>query len=119
VSAVGDWWDSALPTRKGYRELTPEMLDALEVPVRMIDVREPAEWVGELGHIEGAELVPQARVLEASADWDPAEPVVLICRSGVRSMRAAEALAARGFHKLINLQGGMMAHVRAGLATVR
>ncbi len=77
--------------------------------VRLVDVREPHEYVGELGHIHGSELVPLA-TLDAAADaWDRNEPLVLICRSGARSGRAVAALLAKGFTRPINMAGGMMA----------
>ena len=56
-----------------------------------------------------AELVPLASLLDASATWDPRREVVLVCRSGGRSARAAVALAGRGFRNLSNLRGGMLA----------
>ena len=41
--------------------------------------------------------------------WGKDEAIVLICRSGRRSIAAAQQLAAAGFTKLYNLRGGMMA----------
>lgn len=77
--------------------------------VRLVDVREPHEYVGELGHIAGAELVPLATVGVAAGAWDRMQPLVLICRSGARSGRAAAELLAKGFTQPINMVGGMMA----------
>lgn len=81
--------------------------------VRLIDVREPHEFVG--GHIAGAELVPLGTVVQAAAGWDRSKPVLLICRSGNRSGRAAAELSRMGFKKLYNLTGGMMAWGGSGL----
>lgn len=39
---------------------------------------------------------------------DPAEAYVIICRSGKRSAKATEALKAKGFQNLRNVQGGML-----------
>lgn len=77
---------------------------------RFIDVREPHEYTGELGHIEGAELVPLATVEEAAKTWDREQPIVLICRSGRRSARAAEQLMLQGFQTVANMKGGMLAY---------
>ncbi|MDP2314294.1 MAG: rhodanese-like domain-containing protein [Pseudomonadota bacterium] len=93
----------------GYRDLSP--LAALHHlgDVRLVDVREADEFVGPLGHVPGAELVPLSTVTAAAADWDRDQPVLLICRSGARSARAAIALAGMGFQSLYNLVGGMLA----------
>jgi rhodanese-related sulfurtransferase len=76
-------------------------------PPRLIDVREPDEW--ELTRIAGAELLPLSQwpaiVLEKLTD--PAQPLVIHCHHGARSMRAAEFLAARGFADVVNLAGGI------------
>ncbi len=93
----------------GFRDLSPQaaLLHAHEL--RLIDVREPDEFVGPLGHIEGAELVPLATLPAAAAGWDKSAPVLLICRSGARSARGAGTLAQLGFTQLFNLLGGMLA----------
>lgn len=75
---------------------------------RVVDVREPAEFDGELGHVPGAELVPLATVATAAAAWDRAEPLVVVCRSGGRSGRAATALEQLGFKRVASMAGGML-----------
>lgn len=87
--------------------------------VRFVDVREPHEYTGELGHIEGAELVPLATVGVAMQSWSPEDAVVLICRSGGRSGRAAEMLVQSGFKQVMNMAGGMLAYDSANLPVVR
>ena len=99
-----------------YQDITPSQLDTLGPEVRRIDVREQDEYTGPLGHLPGTELVPLGS-LEAAADsWPRGQPLLLICRSGARSARAAQALARRGFPHLYNLAGGMLA-VREAPAT--
>ena len=77
--------------------------------IELLDVREPYEW--QIGNLEpyGAKLIPlgqlRARVGELDADAD----VVVICRTGNRSQRAAEHLMAAGFPRVWNLVGGMCA----------
>jgi uncharacterized protein (DUF302 family)/rhodanese-related sulfurtransferase len=79
----------------------------------MIDVREPDEFTGPLSHIEGAKLFTLGPVLDAFFETQhkkaPAAQVVLICRSGVRSLRAAQQAQALGLTRVINLKGGMIA----------
>ena len=103
----------------GYAELAPRDAAAQLGSLRLVDVREPDEYVGPLGHIPGAELVPVATITAAAAAWDRDQPLLLICRSGVRSIRAAGALHALGFRNLHNLTGGMMAWDAHGLPRVR
>lgn len=91
------------------KQASPEDVLTLRGKVRLIDVREPAEYTGELGHVDGAELVPLATVPTAAAKWDKRAPIVCICRSGGRSGRAAEALAGMGFADVTNMVGGMLA----------
>lgn len=82
--------------------------------VRLIDVREPDEIARE-GRIEGAEQVPLATILDAAPRWSPEEPIVLVCRSGRRSLRAQEQLLSLGFRATASLTGGMIEWERAGL----
>ncbi|MBP8810748.1 MAG: rhodanese-like domain-containing protein [Kofleriaceae bacterium] len=103
----------------GYRDVSPAATLAARGAVRLIDVREPHEYTGELGHIAGAELVPLATVLDASRAWERERDVILICRSGARSGRAAEALVAAGFARVMNMAGGMLAYNAAGLPVER
>lgn len=99
----------------GYRDLPPLAAVAHLADVRLVDVREPDEFVGPLGHIPNAELIPLATLPAAAAAWDREAPLLLICRSGVRSVRAATALSAMGFGNLFNLAGGMIAWDAGGL----
>jgi rhodanese-related sulfurtransferase len=93
------------------RALLAQHSDAL-----LLDVREPDEWSGELGHIEGARLLPLGQLggrLAEIEEWKE-RPVVAVCRSGNRSGQAARMLAEAGFREVYNLEGGMIAWRRAG-----
>ena len=103
-------FDRALPTRAAYRDVAPEAAHAARGRVRLIDVREPAEFGGELGHVPGAELVPLGTLATVARRWDHDAEIILICRSGARSARAADALCASGFRRVMNLAGGMLAY---------
>ena len=80
----------------------------------MVDVREPAEFTGELGHVPGSTLVPLAAVTAQAVSWNKDEELLLVCRSGGRSANAAQALTRMGFTKVMNLVGGMMGWNQAG-----
>ena len=79
----------------------------------LVDVREPEEW--SAGHAPRAEHRPLGGLDPAALD--PALSVVAICRSGNRSGKAADLLAAAGV-RVHNLAGGMKAWAAAGLPVV-
>ncbi len=91
------------------REVRAIDLPRLAVSVRIIDVGEPSEFTGELGHLERAELVPLASVDATATHWDREQPLLLVCRSGRRSLTAAHRLLELGFENVMNLEGGMLA----------
>src|SRR5690242_3085657 len=109
-------YENAKPNPAGHRDVMP---DAVSVPAkgyRMIDVREPHEFTGPLGHIPGAELVPLGAVMARASEWNKDEELLMVCKSGGRSANAAQALHRLGFKKTMNLVGGMMAWNAAGKA---
>lgn len=103
----------------GFREISPEAVRAHAGRLRIIDVREVSEWNDALGHIDVAENVPLATVTGAAGGWDRDGSIVMVCRSGGRSARAAMALRAMGFDDVYNMTGGMMGWNAAGLPVAR
>ena len=81
--------------------------------VRIIDVRDFDEW--SEGHIDGAELVPMAQVAGKAHEWAQDQPIVLVCRSGLRSGRVVQWLERSGFTHVASLQGGILAWAKQGL----
>lgn len=104
-----------LPT---VREIMPwDLAERLRQPQPplLLDVREPAEYAA--AHIAGALHVPRG-ILEAAADWDyddtvPAlasardREIVVVCRSGKRSVLAAHTLQRMGFAHVASLKTGV------------
>lgn len=103
-------------TRVG--EVTPwdlgRALSSGKTPL-LLDVREPAEF--ELLHIPGSINVPRG-VLEQSCEWDYDETVpelanghkreiVVVCRSGKRSLLAADVMLKLGFTNVVSLKLGV------------
>lgn len=80
--------------------------------VRVLDVRSPAEFEGV--HIPGAYNVPLDTLGEHAEDIQRHvdEPVVLVCRSGMRASQAEQRLAGAGMGNVKVLEGGMMAWER-------
>lgn len=102
-------------SQKSFRSIQPQQLAALDPRPRLIDVREPDEFTGELGHIPGAELVPLATLEATAASWPRERPLIVVCRSGARSAKAAALLVGMGFADVINLDGGTQGYGDAGL----
>lgn len=79
----------------------------------VVDVREPREY--RQGHIAEARLVPLPKLLSDEVKLPADRQIVLVCRSGRRSRRAAAALQHIGCMNVHILQGGMLAWNSAGL----
>jgi uncharacterized membrane protein YdjX (TVP38/TMEM64 family)/rhodanese-related sulfurtransferase len=84
----------------------------------ILDVRSEAEFVGELGHIEGALNIPVEELARRIAELEAyrARPIAIVCRTDVRSARAALLLAKQGFGELHVVRDGMTAWNAAGYA---
>ncbi len=77
--------------------------------VRLIDVRRPEEFTGELGHVTGAKLVTLGpEFLEFLKQADKSQKYVFICRSGARSGQATLESQSQGFQFIANMTGGML-----------
>lgn len=87
------------------RELK-ERLDGGE-ELFILDVREPHEWqISNLSRL-GARLIPKGQVVERMNELDTAVPMIVQCRTGVRSADVIRELKKHGFKKLLNLEGGI------------
>lgn len=87
--------------------------------VRFIDVRTPGEH--ESLHIEGAYNVPLDRLAEHAEELcsNLADPVILVCQTGVRASKANQTLSDAGMTSLHLLEGGVNAWVALGLPIVK
>lgn len=85
----------------------------------IVDVRQPDEFTGELGHIKGAKLIPLGSLAGAASSIPKDKPVLVVCRSGGRSARGASQLAGAGFAQVYNLSGGMLGWNDARLPVTR
>ena len=94
------------------QEIDVDTLELRSAETIVLDVREPDEY--ERGHVPGAINLPQAD-LASRLDEIPRDcPLVLACRSGARSLRAAQFLRQVGFEQVTNVQGGTEAWHAAG-----
>jgi rhodanese-related sulfurtransferase len=106
------------------RQLTPQDLRqrlSAGIPPVLLDVREPDEFTGELGHVAGSVLVPLRHLSERAKELETyrEREVVAICRAGVRSATAAAILTGLGFEHIFNLKGGMLDWIEAGFPVER
>jgi sulfur-carrier protein adenylyltransferase/sulfurtransferase len=87
-------------------------------PPRLVDVREPEEYAE--GHLPKAQLIPLATVRRRVDEIDRERPVVVYCRMGGRSGRAARILRDLGLANVRSLRGGILAYqARGGRARSR
>ncbi len=77
----------------------------------LVDVREPAEY--EIVAIPGSVLIPKGEILSgaALAGLPQDRPVIMYCKSGIRSAETLAALKAAGFRDALHVQGGVVAWV--------
>ena len=101
-------WAPLTYTFSGIWEVQPDWLEEHAGEVQVIDVREPDEFNGALGHVQGARLVPLGSLAARSSELSKERPIVTVCRSGARSAQATVLLAKAGFDNVANLAGGML-----------
>jgi hydroxyacylglutathione hydrolase len=93
-----------------YPVETVQTMSAAELRERLnectvVDVRQTSEW--HAGHIPTATHFEGGRIAWEEPPFKRDQPVVIQCASGNRSMVAISVLKRRGFHNLIQLDGGI------------
>src|SRR5271154_6512399 len=95
--------------QNGISQISPielkRRLDAGE-DLFVLDVREPHEY--QIANL-GAKLIPLGDLPARVSELDSSREIVVHCKGGGRSQKAAEFLAQSGFKKLHNLAGGINA----------
>lgn len=105
-----------------------ELKDLLRQGVPLVDLRTPGEWQ-QTGVVEGSRMIMlyDERGRADADQWlaqveksaDPGRPVVLICRTGNRTSRAAQLLAQKyPSRRIYNVREGITGWMRAGLPVV-
>jgi rhodanese-related sulfurtransferase len=94
-------------------EISPTELkrrrDAGTGPV-VVDVRE--KWELDTASIPQVLHIPMAEIPARIGELDASQEIVVMCRSGGRSMQVAQFLARNGFRSVANLTGGILAWSR-------
>jgi sulfur-carrier protein adenylyltransferase/sulfurtransferase len=105
----------AAPVRNASAEEVRALLDAAKLnDLTLLDVRMEPEY--EEFHLPGARLLPLPDLPDQLDGLPKDKPVVVYCRSGMRSAAAAKLLAAAGFPRIINMLGGATAWQGAAAA---
>ena len=86
-------------------ELKQELDDGSAI--RILDVRQPQEYT--ISRLPESDLIPLASLDVSLHNLDRDEEIVVICRSGIRSMQAVKFLREAGFNRVKNLTGGILA----------
>lgn len=86
-----------------------ELAQKLQVPkssnIIFVDVREPHEY--EAGHIKGMKNIPLSTLKSDYKSLSKDAEIVLLCRSGKRSLQAANILKDYGYGNVVSVSGGI------------
>jgi glyoxylase-like metal-dependent hydrolase (beta-lactamase superfamily II)/rhodanese-related sulfurtransferase len=115
AAARASEWAPARRSFAGVLEVDPEWLAEHLAEVQVLDVREPAEWNGELGRIPGARHLPLGELRARLGELPRDRPIVAVCRAGGRSAEASLILEQAGFPRAANMSGGMIRWHALGL----
>ena len=74
--------------------------------VYLLDVREPHET--SICNLPASHLMPMGEIPRRLGELDRDRDVVVYCRSGHRSLHAVAFLRHHGFHRAVNLKGGIL-----------
>jgi len=72
----------------------------------LVDVREPNEY--QINRIPGTILIPLGEVPRRYAELNKDDEIVVSCKMGSRSAKAADFLRSVGFSRVLNLKGGIL-----------
>jgi rhodanese-related sulfurtransferase len=88
-----------------------ELAARLDAGAFLLDVRQPAEY--EAAHVPGAQLIPLGEVPDRLGEIPRGDDLLVICRTGARSLAAAEFLEQQQI-PAANVAGGTLAWIDSG-----
>jgi len=112
---LGGSWAPLNYTFAGIWEIQPAALQELDGRTFILDVREPDEYKGPLGHIPGSLLLPLGNLQSRFDELPKDKLIIAVCRSGARSAQACVLLQRAGFKRVANLAGGLLRWHAEGL----
>ena len=107
------------PNYPGVIDVTAEEVLEKKGELTLIDVRQPDEFTGELGHIPGSTLVTLDNLPSQVAELPRDKDIVFICRSGNRSGQACTLSKMDGLTRVYNMAGGMIRWNELGYETAK
>lgn len=87
-----------------------ELIKDKSVKRQFVDVRNVDEFNSR--KVKGFKNIPLGVLSKRMKEIDPEIPVVLMCASGARSMKAAQILSKAGYKNLYNVRGGISSYPR-------
>ena len=108
---------TANPHFPAVLDIDPKEVMSSKGQTKLIDVRRPDEYIGELGHVAGAELLTLDQLPAQIETLPKNQPIIFICRSGGRSAQATAFALENGFTEVYNMKGGMLLWNEYGLQT--
>jgi rhodanese-related sulfurtransferase len=102
----------------GILALTPKATPSVEIPPAQayaklqqgaffLDVRTQEEW--DQAHIKGSTLIPLDELQNRLGELPRNKDIVVVCRSGNRSLKGAAILQQAGFKNVVSMSGGLQA----------
>jgi adenylyltransferase/sulfurtransferase len=73
----------------------------------ILDVRNPEEY--QICRLAGSKLLPLPQLAARYTELDPEREIIVHCKSGMRSLKAQHFLRQKGFKRVVNLKGGILA----------
>lgn len=96
------------------KTINPQQVHAFDG--RIVDVRSPDEFASE--RLARAECVPLPSLVAEASKWDRQQPLLVMCKSGMRSKQAYAELEAAGFGNIAMLAGGLDSCKKEGVQVV-
>ncbi|MBY0030880.1 rhodanese-like domain-containing protein [Priestia aryabhattai] len=92
---------------KGIKQITTMELksELKKKEKQFVDVRTPHEY--RTKHIKGFKNIPLSELSKQANQLSKEKEVLVICQSGMRSMKASKMLKKQGFTSVTNIKGGM------------
>ena len=104
---------------EGVFDISPADLLKHQSSVLVVDVRQPEEYTGELGHIADSRLIVLNTLPQHLAELPKDQSIVFVCLLGGRSSQATAYARSQGFEHVYNMTGGMKLWNQLNLPTER
>jgi rhodanese-related sulfurtransferase len=116
---ASNWAAQLYRSEAGSPMLPVEFVAGQGPAVRLIDVRDPQDFIGPMGYIPGSDWIPPERLASLPDRLEPGSPLVVVSRHGERASEVARMLEARGLRFVAALAGGIGQWLSFGFSTTR